>query len=191
MTMADTIMEDNAHHHHSELLQVNQAALSLAFGRTLALLYRSLQITTQSQDDFGGWPFRTIKALPFGSYVAPCVKGLSFCFNTVMSLVDRGVSQLHKKKEEGADEYGEVMAEKLAHELLWITNRLRAYGAVDQALVQWSHASALASLSLTATPRVQGIILKISGMIDSFSMNKYTLDPNIGNNTIFLVQHKS
>ncbi|KAJ0038711.1 hypothetical protein Pint_23210 [Pistacia integerrima] len=165
MTMADTIMEGNARHDHSELLQVNQTALSSAFARTSTLLYRSLQITNQSQDDSGGWPIRTIKALPFGSYVAPYVKGLSFCFNSVMSWVDTGVSRLQKKKEEGADEYGEVMAEKLAQELLWITNKLRAYGAVDQALMQWSHASALASLSLTASPRVQGLIVKISGIL--------------------------
>lgn len=60
-------------------------------------------------------------------------------------------------------ESGEVMAEKFGQELLWITNKLRVYGAGNEALVQWSYCSGLASLSLNASPRVQGLILKISG----------------------------
>lgn len=166
MTMADRIMEGNARHDHVELLDVNRTALSSSFARTSSLLYRSLK-STQSQDDTYCWPVRTIKALPFGSYVVPYVKGLSFCFNTVMSWVDAGGSRLQKKREVSriaAEGYGELMAEKLAQELLWITNKLRFYGAVDHALVQWSCCSGLASLSLTATPRIQGLILKISGI---------------------------
>ena len=169
MTMAERIMEGNARHDHIELLQVNRAALSSAFARTSSLLYRFMH-NTQSQDDSNGWPVRTIKALPFGSYVAPYVKGLSSCFNMVMSWVEAAEAfRLPKKRNnEGAfggsaEEYAEVMGEKFAQELLWITNKLRVYGAVEQALVQWSCSPGLASLALTASPRVQGLIVRISG----------------------------
>lgn len=169
MTMAERIMEGNARHDHIELLQVNRAALSSAFARTSSLLYRFMH-NTQSQDDSNGWPVRTIKALPFGSYAAPYVKGLSSCFNMVMSWVEATEAfWLPKKRNNGgafggsAEEYAEVMGEKLAQELLWITNKLRVYGAVEQALVQWSCSPGLASLALTASPRVQGLIVRISG----------------------------
>ncbi|XVE49724.1 hypothetical protein DITRI_Ditri01bG0104100 [Diplodiscus trichospermus] len=66
---------------------------------------------------------------------------------------------------DGQDYFGEVMAEKLAQELLWITNKLRSYGIVNEALVQWSFASGLASLSLTASPRVQCCIVQISAIL--------------------------
>ncbi|KAG6768306.1 hypothetical protein POTOM_027213 [Populus tomentosa] len=68
---------------------------------------------------------------------------------------------LHLEKQRprsaGFEEADDVVAEKLAQELLWITNKLRDYGAVDEALLQyWSYASGLASLALsTANPRVQ------------------------------------
>ncbi|KAH7521120.1 hypothetical protein JRO89_XSUnG0110000 [Xanthoceras sorbifolium] len=167
MAMADRIMEGNARDDHEELLQVNRTALSSAFARTSNLLYRSLQ-SRQSQEDSTAWPTRAIKALPLGSYIAPYLKGFGYCVNLVMSLVDRGYSGgLQKRREVDAEdeEDGEIMAEKLAQELLWITNKLRLYGDVEQALFHWSFSSALASLSLTANPRVQGLILKISAIL--------------------------
>ncbi|KAJ6990687.1 hypothetical protein NC653_019062 [Populus alba x Populus x berolinensis] len=68
---------------------------------------------------------------------------------------------LHLEKQRprsaGFEEADDVVAEKLlAQELLWITNKLRDYGAVDEALLQWSYASGLASLALsTANPRIK------------------------------------
>lgn len=57
----------------------------------------------------------------------------------------------------------DLAAEKHAEELLWITKKMIICGAVDEALVQWSFASGLASYSLTANPRVQGLVVKITG----------------------------
>uniref|UniRef100_A0A803MNW0 BTB/POZ domain-containing protein n=1 Tax=Chenopodium quinoa TaxID=63459 RepID=A0A803MNW0_CHEQI len=66
----------------------------------------------------------------------------------------------------GSDQSVEVVgAEKLAQELLWIIHKLRACFAVDEALVQWSLASNLASLSLNANPRVQALLIKISASL--------------------------
>ncbi|KAJ6907922.1 hypothetical protein NC651_018378 [Populus alba x Populus x berolinensis] len=59
--------------------------------------------------------------------------------------------QLEKQRPRSAgfEEADDVVAKKLAQELLWITNKLRDYGAVDEALLQyWSYASGLASLAI-------------------------------------------
>ena len=44
-------------------------------------------------------------------------------------------------------------------------DKLRGCGAGDEALMQWSFASGLAAFSLTANPRVQGSIVKISAIL--------------------------
>lgn len=174
MAMADQIMEGNARDGRVELLEVNQQALSSAFACTLSLLHRSLKHPHGSADS-GDWLSRVLRAIPMGSYVSPYVKGLNSCITSVTQTLRRGALSvlLDKWRDfigegsgcvvvyEGADD---VVAEKLAQELFWITNKIRAYGAVDEAMVQWSYASALASLAFSANPRVQGYIVKISGL---------------------------
>jgi hypothetical protein len=63
----------------------------------------------------------------------------------------------------GAFEWGE--AEKLAQELLWNTRKLCDCAGASEAIVRWAFASGLASLVLTAHPRVQAPIVKITGSI--------------------------
>ncbi|XVE92937.1 hypothetical protein REPUB_Repub01dG0146800 [Reevesia pubescens] len=171
MAMADKIMEDNARDGHAELLHVNRMALASSFTRTSSLLYRSLQFqSTPSGEDGESWHMRAIKAFPFGSCIASYLKGINMCFNAAFSWFDSTTGRLRRREPgiargDGQDYYGEVMAEKLAQELLWITNKLRSYEDVNEALVQWSFASGLASLSLAASPRVQGCIVKISAIL--------------------------
>lgn len=57
----------------------------------------------------------------------------------------------------------DLAAEKHAEELLWITRKMIVCGAADEALVQWSFASGLASLAFSAHPRVQGLLVKVTG----------------------------
>ncbi|KAF2302610.1 hypothetical protein GH714_040048 [Hevea brasiliensis] len=107
---------------------------------------------------------------------------LSSAFERTLSLLSRSIQQPHASDDSGAwtsrldkrqqlsggvvyEGADDVVAEKLAQELLWITNKLRAYGAVDEAMMQWSFASALASLAFSANPRVQGYIVKISAIL--------------------------
>ncbi|XWS68465.1 hypothetical protein CRYUN_Cryun04dG0092600 [Craigia yunnanensis] len=171
MAMADKIIEDNAGNGHAELLHVNRKALASSFARTATLLYRSFQFQSMpSGEDGDSWHMRAIKAIPFGSCIASYMKGISMCFNAAFSWFASATGRLQRggpgiTRGDGQDHYGEVMAEKLAQELLWITNKLRCYGYVNEALVQWSFASGLASLSLTASPRVQGCIVKISAIL--------------------------
>lgn len=189
-------MDGNAASGHVEMLQVNRTALSSAFERTSSLLHRSLEKRHYDKNDeysgSGAWAARAVRALPFGSYVAPYINGMSICVGAVRSWVEviatrrsRGARRLRIgggigdggrvvwEEEEG----GEVVAEKLVEELLWISRKLRAYGAVDEALVQWSYASGLASISLTTDPRLQGLVVKVSGslilLLSSFFISFY------------------
>ena len=55
-------------------------------------------------------------------------------------------------------------AEKLAAELLWLAQKLAACGFKEEAVDMWASASNLACLSLSAEPRLQGSLVKVSGM---------------------------
>ncbi|KAI3889708.1 hypothetical protein MKX03_007730 [Papaver bracteatum] len=169
VSMADRIVDENVREGHAALQEVNRMALSYAFSRTYNLLYRSLQDDSQANvmdHDTGTGLFRS---LPLGSYME---SGLRFCLNSFTPfglggvLLDSFTSKKVKKQVTvggGYDEEERVLAaEKLAQELLWITNKLRACGAVDEALGQWSLASGLASLSFSSHHRVQGLIVKIT-----------------------------
>ncbi|KAK8605817.1 hypothetical protein V6N13_102588 [Hibiscus sabdariffa] len=163
MAMADKIMEDNARHGHWALLHVNRTALASSFTRTSTLLHRCLQLQTSPLGGYGdSWHMRAFNAIPLSSYVASYVKAAAMCFNAVFSLFDTATVRYWGRD---CNRDREIMTEKLAQELLWVTNKLGCYGGVNEALVQWSLASGLATLSLTANPRVQGSIVKISAFL--------------------------
>ncbi|KAL4361363.1 hypothetical protein GQ457_04G004560 [Hibiscus cannabinus] len=163
MAMADKIMEDNARHGHWALLHVNRTALASSFTRTSTLLHRCLQLQTSPLGGYGdSWHMRAFNAIPLSSFIASYVKVVVMCFNAAFSLFDTATVRYRGRDCSGDRE---IMTEKLAQELLWVTNKLGCYGDVNEALVQWSLASGLASLSLTASPRVQGSIVKISAFL--------------------------
>lgn len=67
---------------------------------------------------------------------------------------------------------GEVVAEKLGQELVWMAEKLGEYGAADEAMVQWSFAGGLASASVACNPRIQWCFVKISGNNNNNNNNK-------------------
>ncbi|KAI4373141.1 hypothetical protein MLD38_011300 [Melastoma candidum] len=142
MTMADRIMEENARSGHSDLAQVNRFALASTFSRTSSLLYRSLQQSHWGGEN-GAGPIKILRAFPLGSQLDPYIRGMN----------------LHGQHE------SELASEKLAQELLWLAGKLRDYEAVDEALAQWSYASALASACVTSSPRVKGLIIKTIALL--------------------------
>ncbi|KAL5543117.1 hypothetical protein UlMin_010827 [Ulmus minor] len=181
--MAETIMEENARSCHDEMLYVNRTALALAFERTSSLLHRAVEKNLPGGDHenkfSSSFAARAIHALPMGSHVATYIKGLRACVGAVKSCVEviatcrsqrtrrAGIAGCGGRViwEEEDEEGRELVGEKLAEELFWISNKLRAYGAVDEALVQWSFASGLASLALATNPRVQALLVKISAVL--------------------------
>lgn len=162
--MADKIVDENSRCGHLEMFQVNRAALASAFARTLGLLYSSLKSPRMSEDS-GSWPSRIIRSLPLGSFVASSLKGLG----TFFPWVGIAMSLFQNKKQLAVPDHEESLndlaAEKHVQELLWITSKMVECDAVDEALVQWSLSSGLASISLSSNPRVQGFIVKIIAIL--------------------------
>ncbi|KAL6312389.1 hypothetical protein AAG906_008070 [Vitis piasezkii] len=151
VAMADRIVDENSRDGHVELLHINRTILASAFAYNRSSLSFTPK-TRSSRDDRIAWPSRIIKALPLGSYLTFYVKGLSHCVSTIFPSL--GTSQSEKKQQlamGGGEE--EIMAEKLAQELLWIMDKLRG-SCLRPGL-----------LSLTANPRVQGSIVKISAIL--------------------------
>lgn len=177
MAMVDRIMDENARNGHLELLRINRTALSSAFAYTSTLLCGSLHHRTRSEDTTStAWPFRIVRSLPMGNYIASYVKGVSAVLRFVGNGVGavgglqldggRQMAALRSRRSQGGselEEERELASEKLAQELLWISIKMKDYGAMDEALEQWSFSSDLASASLTANPRVQGFIIKTFG----------------------------
>ncbi|XP_068640732.1 uncharacterized protein [Aristolochia californica] len=169
--MADRIVNDNALSGCETIREINRQALSAAFARTSALLHRSLQ-TTHSHEDYQPvtLPGRVLHALPLGSQLVSYLR--TVCFFCLTNLFPSPKTEWQLQQQVAglgpAESGGETpVAEKHAQELLWLTNKMRGCGAVDEAVVQWSFASGLASLALTANARVQGAIVKISGKIQT------------------------
>ncbi|XP_008813455.2 uncharacterized protein LOC103724075 [Phoenix dactylifera] len=160
LAAADRVLNENVQLGHSELLEVNRAVLASAFSRTSELLRRALQ---RSSSITGTWPSRVLSLLPLGPLLATLYDGLRLCLGGLLPSAAVGALRPYKPHLLVAPSTNEwVEAEKLAHEMLWITNKLRASSAVGEAIVRWAFASGLASLSLTAHPRVQGPIVKIT-----------------------------
>ncbi|KAH0852577.1 LOW QUALITY PROTEIN: hypothetical protein HID58_090239 [Brassica napus] len=152
MGMAEKIMEENALSCNAELLDVNRTALASSFARTTARLQDSLKRSRTADETFGGLPLRLVSALPLGGYVASSVRGLTTAINTARSLADMAGNLLSQSKRResalvraGGSQENEVelAVEKLAEELLWMTEKLRRYGAIEEGIKRWSYASAL------------------------------------------------
>ncbi|KAK1385393.1 BTB/POZ domain protein [Heracleum sosnowskyi] len=157
-TMADKIVDENVRDGHVELMQLNRMALASAFARTSNILYGSIKSCSQAEDN-SSWTTRLVGSVfPLGSCI---IKSLG----TIFPLLGGGGSSMKQVALIGGVCEGHVVAEKHAQELLWLTNKMRLCGVVDEALVQWSVASGLASVALTANPRVQGFLVKISAIL--------------------------
>ncbi|KAF9605893.1 hypothetical protein IFM89_020772 [Coptis chinensis] len=165
ISVADNTVDENTRDGHIALQEINRIALSSAFARTSNLLYQSLQRGSDI-DETNTWPMRMLSLLPLGSYLG---WGLQFCLHNFLPLL--GSNNTSKQRgmigsgEVTRSSYESVKAEKYAHELLWITNKLRGCGVADEALVQWSVASGLATASLMASQRVQNTIVLISAIL--------------------------
>ncbi|KAJ3682230.1 hypothetical protein LUZ60_014803 [Juncus effusus] len=170
---ADRILTENLQNGHPSLLHVSRSALAVAFSRTSELLRRSLRSPDRSifsPTATANWHSKVLHLLPPGP--RRLYDGFRLCINGFFPSVENNFQQPNYKPHRhpvitgpgiGSFEWAE--AEKLAHELLWIMNKLRACGGACEAIVRWAFASNLASLALTAHPRVQAPIVKITVMI--------------------------
>lgn len=152
-SLAEKVIDDNLREGFESLREVNRTVLSAAFERTLARLEAA--VLEEQRGEGSGY------GLGFG----PANQQLGRVFvRAVKCIVDMGWTRVVTSGGEEAIRLGSS-AEKLAAELLWVAEKLAACGYAKEAVCQWASASNLAWLALSAQPRLQGSLVKVSAFL--------------------------
>ncbi|XP_021658284.2 uncharacterized protein LOC110648378 isoform X2 [Hevea brasiliensis] len=143
-SLAEKIIEENQSGDAEALRLVNRTSLSAAFERTLSQLEASMMELGYEPDV--NWQVQN---------------QLNRVLRAVRSLKDGTLGAFGGRTREGM----ERLEEKLAAELLWLSQKLAACGCGEEAVCRWASASNLAYFALSAEPRLQGSLLKIAGRL--------------------------
>ncbi|XP_024541117.1 uncharacterized protein LOC9647674 [Selaginella moellendorffii] len=168
-SLADKMMYDNVEQGGQSLREVNRMALETGFLRTVYMLASSLEgLHRQQQVEAWGWPWKMIKGLPMGAASLSCqfVPVLATLRNRIGSVMQSQCMQMMAPPPCPSAEDSEV-AEKLAQELLWMSQRLKENNGLEVAILHWSSAAGLAGQSVCANLRVQRLLVKLSAFLCS------------------------
>ncbi|KAA3463568.1 1,8-cineole synthase [Gossypium australe] len=146
-SLAERLIEGNNREDVEALREVNRRVLSAAFSRTICRVEAAL--------------------IEMGTGTGQ--SRLDRVFRTVWDGVWSG-----RVREDVSSRLGNS-AEKLAAELLWLTQKLVGCGFEEEAVERWVSASNLAQLSVVAENRVQGSLVKVSGLEETEGGNKERL----------------
>ncbi|KAL5563250.1 hypothetical protein UlMin_032997 [Ulmus minor] len=146
-SLAEKIIEDNRREGNVTLREVNRTALSAAFARTLSQVEAALVEQ--------GCPGRVVD----GNSAGPA----DYRLNRVLRAA-RSIRHVVWKEKEGVSRSGRS-AEKLAAELLWVAEKMEACGFSEEAVWSWATASNLASLAVSAEPRLQCSLVGLSAFL--------------------------
>ena len=147
-SLAERIIDDNHGEGVHALREVNSVVLSAAFERGLRQLEAAVAGQGEGEED--------------GDYHR--VRRVLKVVKTVGLRVAGGGGG-------GSGEAGNlagVPVEKLAAEALWIGQKLAACGCAEEAVWRWAAARNLGWLSLTADPRLQISLVKLTGISFNF-----------------------
>lgn len=168
-TLVDKIIIQNMAQGDATLCETNKVALQAAFSRTLDLLTLALEELQQQQEVKGGsWSWSLLHSVLFrGIATSPHtiffenmrMRVSKFLFPVANST--RFSSELSSSTSVSSRASMSEVAEKLAQELLWITEKLKECLFIDEAARTWSALSCLAKLSLSAHPRIQASLLRV------------------------------
>ncbi|XWS54515.1 hypothetical protein CRYUN_Cryun10bG0096000 [Craigia yunnanensis] len=150
-SLAERLIEENHRENIDALREVNHTVLLAAFSRTLSRLEAAM--AELEQDRVGH----------DGAGPGPVKYRLNGVFRAVRSVGDRVWTKVGRGRE--AMNWSGISAEKLAAELLWLAQKLTACGFEEEAVERWASASNLAWLSLSAEPRLQGSLVKVSAFL--------------------------
>lgn len=155
-SLAEKLIDDNLKEQEGYpiLQEINCTALSAAFSRTLSQLEARAAVMDEDVDRSGG------------VHIGDTNDGTKRDYNYKLSRVLRAVwyygeaawSRLGKSELNKSGK----SAEKLSAELLWLAQKLAKNGSVEEGVHKWASASKLAWLALSAEPRLQGSLLKVS-----------------------------
>ncbi|KAF3435028.1 hypothetical protein FNV43_RR22115 [Rhamnella rubrinervis] len=146
-SLADRVIEENNREGFHALREVNRTVVSAAFAKTLAQLEAAILEERAVEAESGG-----VGRFEYGR------------LNRVLKAV-RSFGIGKAVMREGANRSGGGSAEKLAAELLWLGQKLAGCGFVEEAVRRWAAASKLAWLAVSAEPRLQGSLVKLSAFM--------------------------
>lgn len=158
-SLAEKIIEDNRREGLSfpALREVNRTVISGAFSRTLrqleaVVVEKGPEVWAEGENGPGPGP---------GSGLVDF--RLKRVLRGVRLIGDLAWSRVRRARDE-ASRSGSS-AEKLAAELLWLAEKMAACEFVEEAVERWASASHLAWLALSAEPRLQCSLVKLSGTL--------------------------
>lgn len=155
-TLSEKVVNDNMSECHARLEEINVVVLSAAFSRTLLQLENRVAVI---EDD-------SVHEIIEGSKgnfkkLSRVTQAVWYCFEAAWSLM--GMSEVNRCGKS---------AEKLAAEVLWLAQKLAQCGNVAEAVERWGSANKFAWLAVSAEPRLQCSLVKVSGMHVLLFLNK-------------------
>ncbi|KAI3445738.1 hypothetical protein Pfo_002403 [Paulownia fortunei] len=158
-SLAEKLIDENLLDGNRALRQVNCAVLSAAFARSLSQLEAAVveQGRRRSGGDGGGDLAAGARESDSHIYyrASRLLKGVKY--------YGRAAWRYAKSRSEMSRSGSS--AEKLAAELLWLAQKMAASGCAEEAVCKWASASNLACLALSAEPRLQGSLVKVSAFL--------------------------
>ncbi|GAB4853316.1 hypothetical protein Ancab_017495 [Ancistrocladus abbreviatus] len=165
-SLAKKIIDENLKEESEVLREVNCSALMGAFSRTLSQLEAAV-VEQERVNPMGGGAGGALGGGGLGIGAVDYL--LSWVVRAVWYLGDATWSKVGRLREEGEDKgqrrRARCSAEKLSAELLWMAEQLAACGGVEDAVERWAYSSNLAWLALSAEPRLQGSLVKVSAFL--------------------------
>ncbi|MCO5564801.1 hypothetical protein L7F22_018469 [Adiantum nelumboides] len=174
--LAERLMSKNMLKSDDTLWDTNKAALEAAFVRTVDLLTLSLEELHQQQElKEGSWLWALIHSI-FLKNVGAFQQRLSLDFiytyiNNILTRADKSIKAtvelppVQSSTSSVRRSNLSAMAEKLAQELLWVTEKLKDFSSLSEPSRRWGAMHSLAKLSLSAHPRIQACLLRVSVML--------------------------
>ncbi|XP_010520922.1 PREDICTED: uncharacterized protein LOC104799930 [Tarenaya hassleriana] len=140
-SLAERLIDENRGENSASLIDVNRRVLTASFARTLGRLEAAVE--RDRPRDLG----------------EPIRYGLNRVVRVAMRAVGDGLTG------KGGEEAEQWSAEKLAAEVLWLSEKMVTCGFGEEAVEKWASASSLARLALWAEPRLQGSMVQISAFL--------------------------
>ncbi|XP_051131512.1 uncharacterized protein LOC127251718 [Andrographis paniculata] len=157
-SLAEKLMDENISDGREALREVNRVVLSAAFSRTLSRL--ELAAVEKGRRGGGGETVAAAQGVR---------EGESFIYD-MASLLFKGIGYFGRAAWRYAvngveSETSGSSAEKMAAEVLWLAQKMAASGCAEEAVYKWASASNLASVALSAEPRLQGSLVKATAFL--------------------------
>ncbi|RAL39596.1 unnamed protein product [Cuscuta campestris] len=154
-SLAEKFIDENVSYESNLLTEVNCDVLSAAFCLTLKQLESALIVRNRQVDPAIGIPGGGSSTTDHYQRFRRVIGAAGFYWDLML----RG------RRSGDALRRLELSAEKLAAELLWLAHKMTACGCAQEALCKWASAQHLARVSLSAEPRLQDALVKVSAFL--------------------------